>query len=116
MCSGTYSDSNGHAFVLDGYDSTLNLYHFNFGWGGDGDGYYTVDDDINAMGGFSMNQAIVYDIHPKTYTPSVIQTIDNENKQNIYTIYDINGRKLEGITEHGIYIIKYCNEVKKIFR
>lgn len=33
--------SGGHAFVLDGYDDSGN-FHFNWGWGGYADGYYTM--------------------------------------------------------------------------
>ncbi len=32
----------GHAFVCDGYDSSNDLYHFNWGWGGYCDGYYPL--------------------------------------------------------------------------
>ena len=64
MCSGI--GSGGHAFVLDGYDRETGLFHFNFGWGGAGDGYYPVDDSEDSMGGFSKGQSIVYNIHPST--------------------------------------------------
>ena len=64
MCSGYHTD--GHAFVLDGYSSATDLYHFNFGWGGSGDGYYPVDDTPQAMGGYYQNQAVVIDIRPQT--------------------------------------------------
>ena len=34
-------DSNGaHAFICDGYRKSDNKFHFNFGWGGQYDGYY----------------------------------------------------------------------------
>ena len=37
-----YTSPNGaHAFVCDGY-STHNYFHFNLGWGGGGNGYYTL--------------------------------------------------------------------------
>lgn len=62
MCSGV--SSGGHAFVLDGYDSETGLYHFNFGWGGIGDGYYPVDNSEYSMGGYSMGQSVVCNIHP----------------------------------------------------
>lgn len=62
LCSGT--GSGGHAFVLDGYDNETGLFHFNFGWGGSGDGYYPIDDSEMSMGGYYMNQSIVYNIHP----------------------------------------------------
>lgn len=62
LCSGT--GSGGHAFVLDGYDNNTGLFHFNFGWGGSGDGYYPIDDSDMSMGGYYMNQSVVYNIHP----------------------------------------------------
>lgn len=64
MYSGSTSSFDGHAIVLDGYEAATNLFHFNFGWGGSGDGYYTVD-DVSGVGGYSIGQACVYDIHPK---------------------------------------------------
>lgn len=63
LCAG--DGSGGHAFVLDGYDRERRLYHFNFGWGGDGDGYYPVDNSPIAMGGYYKNQSVVCYIHPQ---------------------------------------------------
>ena len=57
-----YSGSNGdsgHAFVCDGYDAN-DLFHFNFGWSGSGDNYYSVYD----VNGFNSNQAAVMNIVP----------------------------------------------------
>ena len=57
-----YSGSNGdsgHAFVCDGYDSN-DLFHFNFGWSGSGDNYYSLYD----VNGFSSSQAAVTNIYP----------------------------------------------------
>jgi hypothetical protein len=59
VCSGT-GDSYGHAYVCDGYMSRTNRYHFNWGWDGWQDGYYTMDD----MNGFSSDQGAVLNIHP----------------------------------------------------
>ena len=56
--SGSSGDS-GHAFVCDGYDSN-DLMHFNFGWSGSGDGYYSTYD----VNGFNQNQAVVTNIYP----------------------------------------------------
>lgn len=52
-------DSGGHAFVCDGFDDN-DYFHFNFGWSGAGNGYYTLD-DIN---GFSGSQTAVINIEP----------------------------------------------------
>lgn len=32
----------GHFFVLDGYDAETGLFHFNWGWSGNCDGYYSI--------------------------------------------------------------------------
>lgn len=56
------NSSGGHAFVLDGYQetSTGNLFHFNFGWSGSGNGFYTLSD----VYGFSSNQGMVRNFFP----------------------------------------------------
>ena len=64
--SGANGDS-GHAFVCDGYDSN-DLMHFNFGWSGSGDGYYSTYD----VNGFNQGQAVVTNIYPVS-----IQADDN---------------------------------------
>ena len=58
------SSNSGHAFVCDGYDNS-NRMHFNFGWSGSGDGYYTVND----VHGFNQYQAVVMNIYPKVILP-----------------------------------------------
>ena len=47
------SGSGGHAFVCDGYQGTD--FHFNFGWSGYGNGYYSLGN----VGGFYIDQACV---------------------------------------------------------
>lgn len=37
-----YGKSGGHAFIVDGYDG-YGMFHLNWGWGGNGDGYFTLD-------------------------------------------------------------------------
>ena len=38
-----FSNSGGHAFVCDGYDDN-DLFHYNWGWGGSGDGWFVIDE------------------------------------------------------------------------
>ena len=64
--SGANGDS-GHAFVCDGYDSN-DLMHFNFGWSGSGDAFYSTYD----VNGFNQGQAVVTNIYPVS-----IQADDN---------------------------------------
>ena len=53
------SSLGGHAFVCDGYDSN-GMFHFNYGWDGVADGYYTLASPY----GFSVSQSIIHDIYP----------------------------------------------------
>lgn len=59
---GQHPDQGGHAVVVDGYRVSDNLFHFNFGWGGQGDGYYTVNDETG-MNGFTGYQGMAHKAH-----------------------------------------------------
>lgn len=52
-------EAGGHAIVCDGYDNN-DYFHFNMGWSGIGDGFYSIDD----VNGFSNNEAVVMNIKP----------------------------------------------------
>lgn len=54
-----YSSSGGHAFVCDAYEG-MNYYHFNFGWSGSGNGFFTLYD----VGGYNSGQGMVRSIVP----------------------------------------------------
>ncbi len=54
-----HSNQGGHAFVCDGYDNS-GLFHFNFGWDGLYDGYFTLGNPY----GFSTQQSVITDLIP----------------------------------------------------
>ena len=62
------SGSGGHAFVCDGYRCDDNKFHFNWGWGGMGDGYFRtslLDPIANGeQHNYSYDQKIIYKIKP----------------------------------------------------
>ena len=58
------SDLGPHAFVCDGYDGN-GLFHFNFGWDGVADGYYTLENPS----GFSITQSCIHNITPLANLP-----------------------------------------------
>ena len=64
LYSGVHPTSGGHSVVLDGYQASTGLFHFNFGWGGQGDGWYTVDAETG-MNGFNDSQDLVYNFTPQ---------------------------------------------------
>lgn len=58
-------DWSGHAFLCDGYDDD-NLFHFNWGWGGSGNGFFSINNLNSGNGIFTIGHRIVYNIHPPT--------------------------------------------------
>lgn len=58
-----YSTAGGHAFVCDGYQD--DFFHFNFGWGGSSDGYYSLND----VNGFHDGQGCVFNTYPGSNYP-----------------------------------------------
>ncbi|MBR0297174.1 MAG: C10 family peptidase [Paludibacteraceae bacterium] len=67
-------NGGGHAFVCDGYDSQ-NMFHFNWGWGGDcNDAYYAVSALIPGPGGigsgdsgdYTANQGAIINMIPRS--------------------------------------------------
>jgi len=68
-----FSSSAGHAFVCDGYDDS-DYFHFNFGWSGQSNGYYT----LYTVGGYSNGQGAVVNFIPGSGYPyyfSGLQTL-----------------------------------------
>lgn len=65
--AGDVVPDSGHAFVCDGYDGN-GYFHFNWGWGGENDGYFLID-VLNPFGtevGFNINQLAVIGIRKPT--------------------------------------------------
>jgi hypothetical protein len=64
------SPDGGHAFVCDGYDDA-NMFHYNWGWSGSGDGWFDFDQiDYNSSDGaiFNFVPAHVYNMTAKAPT------------------------------------------------
>lgn len=65
------SGAAGHFFVLDGYDATTGLFHFNWGWSGNFDGYYSLTALEPGVGGvgagtgsFNYDQQMFVNVQP----------------------------------------------------
>ena len=72
-----YSGKGGpsHAFVCDGYDEN-DMLHFNWGWGGNGDGYYALG-TLNPIGyNFSNYNYAIFGIDPN-YEPYQVEVTIN---------------------------------------
>ena len=55
--------SGGHAFVCDGYDQN-DLFHFNWGWSGSGDGFYAIDELNVSSYAFNADQGVLTNFVP----------------------------------------------------
>jgi len=68
------SSTTGHAWNCDGYED--DSFHMNWGWGGAGNGYYTLDNLTSSatVGGpennFNQHQEMVMDIYPEGSYPN----------------------------------------------
>ncbi len=70
---------SGHAFVCDGYDDN-NFFHFNWGWGELGDGYYSIRalnpkslGTGSGLGEYNSGQAVVIGIQPAANSTTNLQ-------------------------------------------
>lgn len=71
-----YSGSNpseGHAFVCDGYRLSDGTFHFNWGWSGSSNGWYSIG-ALNP-GGYQFNDNNAVVVHIKPYNPNLIVRI-----------------------------------------
>ena len=73
-------NNGGHAFNVDGYDSSLNKYHINFGWSGEGNdwcalnsfGYTTSSGWWSTSYNFNTYQQMIIGIQPPSTTTPVL--------------------------------------------
>ena len=59
--------AGGHAFVCDGYGTNngYDYFHFNWGWAGGANGWFTIDDLIPYSGyNFTSGQAAIFNLYP----------------------------------------------------
>lgn len=82
-----YSNEGGHAFVCDGKNDGDNTYHFNFGWGGYGNGYFAL---TNA-GGYPTGQQFVRNFVPGDANYPYGCELSGENTSLVGSIVDGSG-------------------------
>ena len=74
------SSTEGHSFVCDGYKNPLSSgykYHFNWGWNGDSDGWFTIDSlSSNIYPTYWYDQSAVFNIYPTDCWLNIIMECD----------------------------------------
>lgn len=61
---GGQGDNGGHRFILDGYDASTKKYHFNWGWSGQNDGYFSLTSLKPGNHNYNKEQTMVIYISP----------------------------------------------------
>ena len=98
------SSEGGHAFLCDGYDNT-NYFHFNFGWGGSGNGYFTVSG--TNVHEYSSGQDAIFGIQPNrpvcdgescTITIEVSNNLNGHGWNGAYMVVYQGDKAIKGIT------------------
>lgn len=77
--AGQTTSKGGHTWICDGFNAT-NFFHMNWGWGGDDDGWYSIN-NLNA-GGYDFNsgfEALVGIMPPGGLQPPANPTCDTVN-------------------------------------
>ena len=81
-------DANGegaHAFVCDGYDAN-DLLHFNWGWGGSANGYFSISAMNPGSYEFTIRNGAIVNIHPDCTPGTTYQVSVTANPSNGGTV------------------------------
>ena len=70
--------ANGHAFMIDGYDSD-SLFHVNWGWGGSLNGYFHITSLTPGSSDFSYNDFAFTDVRPRSTSVAQPQEFTRNN-------------------------------------
>lgn len=93
--------TGGHCFICDGYDASTDMYHFNFGWNGEGNGYFSLSAITPVERGnqhnYSNDKRCLYNIHPAY----VLGDTNGDDKVNVSDIMKVVNDILAGKTVVG---------------
>ncbi len=91
---GTFDRNNGHAFLCDGYDGN-GLFHMNWGWDGDYDGYYSLsvlnpyeETEALIIPGYCIFQGAVIYIDPELEIQSVPEEYSDDSESGNLILLD----------------------------
>ena len=106
----TYSFA--HLCVIDGYQQG-DYFHFNFGWGGDSDGYYLLSSINTNLATFTTDQHIMYNIQPPV-DPIGIDGIAYEMMPDMETARVIGSQTKEALIPETVTIAGHLLHVTSI--
>ena len=112
------SNAGGHAFNVDGYNSSTNKYHVNFGWSGDGNAWCSLNSFGYSSYNFNVYQQMVIGIQPPSTTATPTLSVSPSSLsfsttagQTVTKTFTVTGTNLTGnvtLTKtdaNGVYTI-----------
>ena len=101
--SSTSTSGGRHIFILDGYTDN-GYFHFNWGWGGQGNGWFRLDNmKPDAYSDYSRSHKAYFMLMPDRPDDTGIGQEIQQPQES--TIYNLRGHRLKEVTSPGIYII-----------
>lgn len=102
-----------HIFILDGY-TDKNYFHFNWGWGGQGNGWFKLDEmKPDAYSDYSKSHRAYFMLKPDKEEEDTSIITPEMKEEESKLIFDLSGRKIESINKPGIYIINGRTIIKR---
>jgi uncharacterized protein YjiK len=95
---GRNSDGSGHAFVCDGYNNA-DYFHFNWGWSGHYDGYFSIGNLNPGDDNYSNQQGAVFGIRPSNNNAIPTNLTYTQNGRNV----TLHWSTASGATSYNIY-------------
>lgn len=85
--------TKGHAFVCDGYfrENDVKLFHMNWGWNGDPDAWYALD-NLNPDHTYNLNHQGLFDIYPTDCWEDIIMQCNRIFAGNVPKYYSAQDR------------------------
>ena len=95
---GRNSNNGGHAFVCDGYNNS-DYFHFNWGWSGYCDGYFSIGNLNPNDDNYSIDQGAVFGIRPSNNNATPTNLTYTQNGRNVTLHWSTAG----GAASYNIY-------------
>lgn len=103
MYTGVHPESGGHAVFIHGYQASSNKFYYNFGWGGQGDGYWTTSIE-DGMNGFNAYQSALIGAYPKKWNMTGEIALPSNVFINEDTDYRVSIKNNSTIPQSGFYL------------
>lgn len=85
IMSGRKTNDGCHCYVVDGYDAKRNLFHINFGWYGQFNGWYALSATGSNSAGYTINKTAITNIKP-TY---ILGDVDGDGKVTVNDVMEV---------------------------